>query len=207
LDRGGRRRAGDTRRRVLRRAGALSLQTRIAVVGGPGSGKTTVAAALARQLDVPHIELDALWWQPGWRAAGAEVLRARLEERLSDATTGWVIDGNYLEEVARTTVLPATDVLLWLDLPRPVAVRRAVARTARRVVGRRPLWNDNREAARNLAPANLVRVWRAWPGYSARIAVLLDELGDAAPDVVRLRSDAEVRSYVTSHREVTGEEG
>jgi len=39
---------------------------RIAVVGVTGCGKTTFAAALAAALDLAHIELDALHWEPDW---------------------------------------------------------------------------------------------------------------------------------------------
>jgi adenylate kinase family enzyme len=40
---------------------------RIVVVGASGSGKTTMAKALSRALGLPHVELDAINWQPGWR--------------------------------------------------------------------------------------------------------------------------------------------
>jgi adenylate kinase family enzyme len=36
------------------------------VVGSTGSGKTTFARALAEKLGVPHVEIDALFWQRGW---------------------------------------------------------------------------------------------------------------------------------------------
>jgi adenylate kinase family enzyme len=35
---------------------------RVAVIGGTGSGKTTVSRRLAQRLDVQHVELDALFW-------------------------------------------------------------------------------------------------------------------------------------------------
>jgi adenylate kinase family enzyme len=39
---------------------------RVAVVGVTRSGKTTLAITLSQRLGVPHIELDALYWQPNW---------------------------------------------------------------------------------------------------------------------------------------------
>ena len=39
---------------------------RIAVVGSSGAGKTTVARQLADRFDLEHIELDAIFHQPGW---------------------------------------------------------------------------------------------------------------------------------------------
>ncbi len=39
---------------------------RIAIVGTTGSGKTTLAQQLSQRINVPHIELDALHWEPNW---------------------------------------------------------------------------------------------------------------------------------------------
>jgi shikimate kinase len=36
------------------------------MVGTSGSGKTTVARALAARLDIPFVELDAIYNQRGW---------------------------------------------------------------------------------------------------------------------------------------------
>jgi adenylate kinase family enzyme len=63
------------------------------VIGPTGSGKTTFARALAEKLGVAHIELDALFWNPGWVESSADELRARVEPLL--AADGWVVDGNY----------------------------------------------------------------------------------------------------------------
>jgi adenylate kinase family enzyme len=40
---------------------------RIVVVGTTGAGKTTLARGIAALLELPHIELDAINWQSGWR--------------------------------------------------------------------------------------------------------------------------------------------
>lgn len=40
---------------------------RIVVVGTSGAGKTTLARGIAARLALPHVELDAINWQAGWR--------------------------------------------------------------------------------------------------------------------------------------------
>ena len=69
---------------------------RIVVVGTSGAGKTTLAHRIAALLELPHIELNAINWQPGWR----DLTRHDPEEfirRVNEAieAEAWVLDGNY----------------------------------------------------------------------------------------------------------------
>jgi adenylate kinase family enzyme len=66
---------------------------RIVVVGTTGAGKTTLARSIATQLTLPHIELDAINWQSGWR----DLTRHDPEEfirRVAEAieAEAWVVD-------------------------------------------------------------------------------------------------------------------
>jgi ethanolamine utilization protein EutP (predicted NTPase) len=51
---------------------------RIVVVGSTGSGKSTLAQQLAERMNAPHIELDALHWEPNWTPAAPEVFMQRV---------------------------------------------------------------------------------------------------------------------------------
>ena len=115
------------------------------VVGTTGTGKTTFARALAGRLHVPHIELDALHWEPGWVEADLAVFRLRVEHALQG--DGWVVDGNYNK--VRDMVWSRADTLVWLDYPMPLILWRLFWRTLRRAVTREELWNTNRESIRN----------------------------------------------------------
>jgi len=118
---------------------------RIAVVGTTGSGKTTMARRLAQRLGCPHVELDALHWEPDWTPAPLELFRQRTAQGLSGET--WTVDGNYSK--VRDIVLDRADTLVWLDYPLLVILWRLLRRTTRRVVTREELWNSNRENWRN----------------------------------------------------------
>ena len=117
---------------------------RIVVIGTTCSGKTTLAAQLAQRLDVCHVELDALNWQPNWTEAPLEAFRARVTEALS--TNTWVVDGNYRK--VRDIVWTRADTIIWLDYSLTVILARLFKRTLRRIVTRQELWNGNRETLR-----------------------------------------------------------
>jgi len=118
---------------------------KIAVVGTSGSGKTTVARALARRLGLPHVELDALFHGPGWTTTPVEEFRRRVAS--ATETDGWVVDGNY-ESSLGDLVLERADTVVWLDVPLRVALTRVTRRTIRRIRPNEELWNRNRESWR-----------------------------------------------------------
>jgi adenylate kinase family enzyme len=123
----------------------MALVKRMVVVGTSGAGKTTFAAALARWLQVPHVEIDALYWfLPGWQPPPPAEFRARVARALAGQT--WVADGNY--SAVRDLTWGRADTLVWLDYPLPLVLWRLVCRTARRVMRRETLWGTQREDLR-----------------------------------------------------------
>lgn len=104
---------------------------RIAVIGNTSSGKSTLAAALARVIGGEHVELDALHWQlPDWQEPEPADFQAAVRASI-EATPRWASSGNYLSKV-QEIVWPAADTLIWLDMPLPTVLRRVIARSWRR---------------------------------------------------------------------------
>ena len=66
---------------------------RVLVIGGPGAGKSTLAARLGATLGLPVVHLDAHFWRPGWREAPRDEWAARVAELA--AAGRWVMDGHY----------------------------------------------------------------------------------------------------------------
>lgn len=119
---------------------------RVAVVGVAGSGKTTLASALAARLNAPLVELDAFNWQRGWRPAERAEFRRRVETATAAST--WVSDGNYSE--VRDLVWARADLLVWLDYPLALILGQLLRRSLRRIATREELWNGNREDVRGM---------------------------------------------------------
>lgn len=168
---------------------------RVAVIGGSCTGKTTIARELARRLGVPHVELDALFWEPNWQEASTEDFRARVNEAL--APDGWVVDGNYHGRLG-TIVLERADTAVFLDLPFRTVLRRVLARTLRRAVTREEMWNGNRESFRTVVSRDSIIWWvvtmhrtyrEKWPPRLAPLTHLR---------VVHLRSARETRRWLQS---------
>ena len=119
---------------------------RIAVVGSSGSGKSTLARRLAVELGLPHIELDAINWQAGWRDLNVHD-PAEFRRRVAEATAAeaWASCGTYSK--VRDLLLARATHLIWLDYPRWLVMSRVLRRSFVRARTGEELWpgTGNRE--------------------------------------------------------------
>ena len=168
---------------------------RIAIVGSTGSGKTTLAEAIAQRLGLPHVEIDALHWDPGWREADPLVFRKRLSEAL--AGPAWVVDGNYAK--VRDIIWPRADTLIWLELPLVVVLWRLFWRTLRRVVTREELWNGNKETFRGAffsQDSLLVYVFKSRKKHRQTYPDLFQQPEYSHLRLIHFRTTAQVKSWL-----------
>lgn len=170
---------------------------RVSVVGNSGSGKSTLARTLAARLDVPYVELDAIFHQPGWTELPVDEFRARVGDVV--AGDAWVVDGNY--NAVRDRVWARADTVVWVDPPRPVVMRRIVGRSVSRVVRRTELWAGNRERWRSLVsldPRRSIVMW-AWTQhgkYQARYGGAMTDPAWRHLEFVRVRSADDVEELL-----------
>lgn len=120
--------------------------SKILVVGITNSGKTTTARRISAALDIPWIELDALFWGPNWTQKTTEEFRDLFQAAAAGGK--WVACGNYYGRLHDLTWQQA-DMIVFLDLPKRTTLLRLIRRTLRRIIRRERLWHENRETLRN----------------------------------------------------------
>ena len=169
---------------------------RVRVVGTTGSGKTTFAGRLAARLDVPHLELDGVFWDADWTKRDVDEARALIRAFVSSAERGWVTDGNWT--AGTEGLLTDADAFVWLDYPRRTVTARVVRRTLRRGLLRTELWHGNRENLRNVLnsdPEQNVVLW-SWTSHT-RTRTRYSTLATESPiPVIRLRSPREATRWL-----------
>ena len=169
---------------------------RVVVVGSSGSGKTTVARALAERLDVHYVELDALHHKPNWTEASADELREAVHREL-DGRERWVVDGNYYGKLGDFVLDAGGHGRLARPAASHVPCRGCGRRTMHRIRDDVELWNGNRETWRGAFWGRESLFWwtvrhhssrrRRWPRRFAALPNLT---------VVRLRTPAEVEAFL-----------
>ena len=85
---------------------------RVAIVGTPGAGKSTLARDLGARHELPVIHLDQHYFLPGWEGRPEDEW-----DRITDvllAGERWVMDGAFAMERA----VERADTIVFLDFPR-----------------------------------------------------------------------------------------
>ena len=174
--------------------------TRIIVIGTSGAGKTTLARKIAGSLELQHIELDAINWQPGWRDLDRHD-QPEFVRRVAQAIQAerWVADGNYAS--VRDILWRRATHLVWLDYDRPVIMARVIARSVYRAALGGEVWagTGNREHWRDfMRPSHPIRwAWSTWRQRRRETEERLRRPEFAHLVVFRLRRPAEARGVLT----------
>ncbi len=109
---------------------------RIHIIGGPGGGKSFVAAELSRRLGVPAYDLDDPFWDSSALGYGVRADAAERDRRLAAivAQDGWIIEGVYYGWLAPS--FDAADIIIELTPSIWVRHWRVISRFALRKLGR-----------------------------------------------------------------------
>ena len=113
-----------------RMPGCLNSSAVSASWGPPAPGRRRSPVGWRRALDVPHLELDEVFWDAGWTKRDPTRRAALIGAFVSASDDGWVTDGNW--SAGTDGLLADADAFVWLDYPRRTVMARVVRRTLRR---------------------------------------------------------------------------
>lgn len=170
----------------------LTDHPRVVLHGVTGSGKSTLAARLAGLTGAPHVSVDDLMWRPGWVQLTAdeqvEAIRPWAER------PAWVMDS--LWTATRPVVLPRADLLVTLDYPRRVSLRRLVRRTLRRLRTGEECCGGNTESWRQALSSDSILAWHVRSFERKHTEAETWAAGAGGPPVVRFTSPREVETWL-----------
>lgn len=177
--------------------------TRIMIVGGPGSGKSWLAGELHRISGLLVWHMDQIHWLPGW--VERDWQEKDLLTRRVQARPEWIFEGGhsrtYRERAARA------DLLIWLDLPILLRVRRVLSRSWRHAGQVRPDMAEGCPEVWGRQTVQFLRfMWRTRETSRLAIRRVIDT---ASPGlhVVHLTSAADARTFLHGCHGIDGGAG
>ena len=161
-----------------------------------------MAADIGRILGLPHVEIDALYWEPGWKESPRQVFRQRLAQALEGPA--WVVDGNY-NNSARDITWGRAEALVWLDYGLGIILWRLFRRTLARTLSGEMLWGTNRETWRGAffdKDSLFLFAIRSAPRHKFTYPEALATPEYAHLCAIRLRSPAEGKRFLAELQEM-----
>ncbi|MGI9370935.1 MAG: hypothetical protein ACR2OJ_00435 [Hyphomicrobiales bacterium] len=150
-------------------------------------------------MNIPYVEVDALYWKPGWTEPGDEEFFANLQEALTGEN--WVLDGNYNR--TQRIKWQRVEQIVWLNLPMWQITLQLISRTIRRCYTKEELWAGNRESWRkSFLSRDSVILW-SWKNFKTvrdRYFKLAQDPAFGHIDFVILRSRRDAEKFVSSLR-------
>lgn len=162
---------------------------RVMIVGGPCSGKSTMAVGLGQITGLPVFHMDHVHYKAGW-------VEREMDEKLRlaaqiHARDRWVFEGGLSQSYAERTA--RADTVIWLDLPLRLRYGRVVKRRfeySRR--GGRSRADVPDDCPERLDPAFLAYMFRTRNSARAAIAKALSE----HPQVHHIRTAKGVDTFL-----------
>ena len=163
---------------------------KIHIIGGSGSGKTYLARMLSQKYNIPHYDLDGLFWDNSSNHYGKKNTSEKRDALLKGIlhNKDWIIEGVYYSWL--TESFEKADIIIILDVPKRVCKSRIIRRFFKRKIG---LEHVKKESIKSIL--DLLK-WadRFEKVNLPEIYTLLEDHNDK---ITILRSAKQVRNYIT----------
>jgi adenylate kinase family enzyme len=166
---------------------------RIAVIGRSGGGKSTLSRRLGARLGLPVVHLDVLYWLPGWVESEPEASRARLSAALT--VDRWITDDNFMDSA--DLHLTGADMIVWVDQPRGLCIRRALWRVVTERGGKRADMAPGCDE--RFDPDFLRYIWNWDRDTRPKVEAAITRHAPRTP-LVRLTNDAQIAAFAADPR-------
>jgi len=168
---------------------------RVQIVGSIGSGKTSLGKKLSKKLNIPHLELDTLFWLPGWEIRPAlEIIDLAYKE--AEKPT-WIFCGNY--SFLKHVTLDNADTIVWLDYPFWLCFWQTLKRAIKNIIKQQKCCNGNQETfTRLFFSKNSILLWmiRTFKRRNERYAQLMHDPEYTDKTFVRFKSRKETKQWL-----------
>ena len=84
---------------------------KISIIGGPGTGKSTLAKNLGKELNLPICHIDAIHHLKNWEIRDKKERDKIILEKIKEQK--WIIDGTYKDTLNQR--IKASDLIIFLD--------------------------------------------------------------------------------------------
>ncbi|KPZ57294.1 Shikimate kinase [Pseudoalteromonas sp. P1-13-1a] len=172
---------------------------RINVIGTSGSGKSHFSRRLAEKLDVPYIEMDAIFWLPNWEHLETKDFLLELQSLMEQKK--WVLDGN--QSKTNTLKWRYVDTIVWLDYSFFHTFKQILFRSLKRSWSKQEIWEGtgNRESfRRNFLSSKSVILWMLqnyWKTKQKYTKLFVSELADSVK-VIRIKSPKQAELFLAN---------
>jgi adenylate kinase family enzyme len=168
---------------------------KIVIAGATGSGKSTFAKDLSKKLNIFHVELDNLYWLPGWQPRPEQEIRALFSKTTSNEK--WIVCGNYPS--LKEFTVDRADTIVWLDYSFLFCFWFTLKRSLRRIIKREKCCNGNQETFQRLIfSKNSILLWMitSYRGRNKRYAKMMQDPMYKDKIFIRLKSRKQAQKWL-----------
>jgi len=115
--------------------------SKILILGGTGSGKTTLSKKISKITSLPHLSLDWIVYEKNWKNKRSSKERNKQIKELLRKPS-WIIEGAYIEEWINPIIKKADNIII-LHISKPVLLKRILLRYIKNKLGKKNRKKDS----------------------------------------------------------------